>query len=268
MQVNPTMLSEDMWLPKLAESRNRVLDAAESGRLDLSAVNKLANAESLLAIALEPVPADPLTHVRDAHTRARTYLAHFASGNIPERVQTGLGYTMTPRKALRRVLDHALDHLDQIEQWLTWQRIGTVPVASDGWVGSAVTLNDDTAPLSAQELEAWVWRIDVAVHLLIRRAAQLSRDELDWQPPDGAWTLRHVMHHVASGAVLYCRWFENVLPDAPVERYRQANRRLVAALERVITTPSQSGSTLFDDDLGFFIPDVAVAKVLELEHRT
>ncbi len=268
MQVNPTMLSEDTWLPNLAESRNRVLDAAQTGRLDLNALDKVAHAESLLAIALEPVPADPVAHVREAHTQARAYLARFASANIAEHVRTGNGYTMTPRKALRRVLDHALDHLDQVEQWLTWQRNGTVPVASDGWVGSSVTLDDDTAPLSAQELDAWLWRIDVAAHLLTRRAAQLTRDELDWQPPDGAWTLRHVLHHVASGAVLYCLWFDNALPDAPMERYREANRRLLAALKRVLATPARAGTTFFDDDLGFFTPDLVVARILELEHRT
>src|SRR5205807_2398376 len=37
-------------------------------------------------------------------------------------------YTYTPRKVLRRVLDHALDHLNQIGQWLTWRRDGVVPI--------------------------------------------------------------------------------------------------------------------------------------------
>ena len=44
------------------------------------------------------------------------------------------GYTYSPRKALRRVLDHALDHLNQIDQWLTWRRDGLVPTPTDGWV--------------------------------------------------------------------------------------------------------------------------------------
>ena len=48
-------------------------------------------------------------------------------------------YTYTPRKVLRRVLDHSLDHLNQIEQWLRWRRDGLVPTPTDGWVPSTVT---------------------------------------------------------------------------------------------------------------------------------
>ena len=40
----------------------------------------------------------------------------------PLTAPAGVGrYTYTPRKTLRRVLDHALDHLNQIDQWLAWQ---------------------------------------------------------------------------------------------------------------------------------------------------
>ncbi len=40
----------------------------------------------------------------------------------PLTAPAGVGrYTYTPRKILRRVLDHALDHLNQIDQWLAWQ---------------------------------------------------------------------------------------------------------------------------------------------------
>src|SRR2546426_11791439 len=64
------------------------------------------------------------------------------------------------RKALRRVLDHALDHLNQIDQWLVWQRDGVVPTPTDGWVGSSVTLPGDLLPLSSSDLDAWLWRVD------------------------------------------------------------------------------------------------------------
>ena len=35
------------------------------------------------------------------------------------------------------------------------------------------------------DLAAWLWRIDQAMRLLVQRAAALSQDDLDWQPPDG-----------------------------------------------------------------------------------
>ena len=56
-------------------------------------------------------------------------------------------YTFTPRKVLRRVFDHALDHLNQIDQWLVWQEDGVASVPTDGWVGSSVTLDEDILPL-------------------------------------------------------------------------------------------------------------------------
>jgi len=62
------------------------------------------------------------------------------AGPAPLTAPPGAGrYTYTPRKVLRRVLDHSLDHLDQIDQWLIWRRDGLVPTPTDGWVPSTVT---------------------------------------------------------------------------------------------------------------------------------
>ena len=96
-------------------------------------------------------------------------------------------YTYTPRKPLRRVLDHTLDHLNQIEQWQRWRQDGVVPTPTDGWVGSTVTLPEDRLPLTPSDLEAWLWRIDLAMGLMVQRTARLAEEELDWQPPDGGW---------------------------------------------------------------------------------
>src|SRR3989442_10307922 len=63
-------------------------------------------------------------------------------------------YTYTPRKPLRRVLDHALDHLNQIDQWQRWRREGVVPIPTDGWAPSTVTLPEDRLPLTAAGLDA------------------------------------------------------------------------------------------------------------------
>ena len=108
----------------------------------------------------------------------------------PLTAPAGIGrYTYTPRKALRRVLDHALDHLNQIDQWLAWQRHGVVPTPTDGWVPSTVTLPDDRLPLAPADLDAWLWRIDQAARLVVRRAAELSEVELDCSTRWG-WPLR------------------------------------------------------------------------------
>ena len=75
------------------------------------------------------------------------------AGPAPLTAPPGAGrYTYTPRKVLRRVLDHSLDHLNQIEQWLRWRRDGLVPTPTDGWVPSTVTLRSSPAasPITAR----------------------------------------------------------------------------------------------------------------------
>src|SRR5439155_2247304 len=131
---------------------------------------------------------------------------------------------------LRRVLDHALDHLNQIDQWLAWQHHAVVPTPTHGWSPSTVTLSEDRLPLGADDLKAWLWRIDQAARLLAQRTAMLSESELDWQPPDGGWPLRRVMHHVARSELLYARGVDGGLPPEPRARYDEATRVLVERL--------------------------------------
>ena len=143
-------------------------------------------------------------------------------------------YTYTPRKPLRRVLDHALDHLNQIDQWQQWRRDGLVPTPTDGWVPSTVTLPEDRLPLTAADLDAWLWRIDQAMRLLVQRAAPLGEEELDWLPPDGGWPLRRVLHHVARSEVLYAASFGRLRRRAahrlPYARRREVSNALLASM--------------------------------------
>jgi len=100
-------------------------------------------------------------------------------------------------------------------------------VPTDGWVPSTVTLPDDRLPLAKADLDAWLWRIDQAVRLLQQRAAKLTEEELDWQPPDGGWPLRRVLHHVARSERLYAAALDEALPGKdPQDRYEEAGRRL------------------------------------------
>ena len=205
---------------------------------------------AVAAWTLAPAPRDPARHVEAAHSQARRHLArltiHDPGREVPAvmtdelfsrltdarpaplTAPAGVGrYTYTPRKALRRVLDHALDHLNQIDQWLDWQHRGIVPAPTDGWVPSTVTLPDDALPLAQADLDAWLWRIDQAARIVARRAARLTEAELDWLPPDGGWPLRRVFHHLARSERLYAAALDEALPgeDAPA-RYEAACRRL------------------------------------------
>jgi hypothetical protein len=231
----------------LDASRRRLLSA------DGVALAHAAAARVVAAWALDPAPRDPARHLETAHARAREHLTrlgeHDPAREIPAAMTGELftrltdarpaplmrpagveRYSYTPRKTLRRVLDHALDHLNQIDQWLAWQRTGVVPTPTDGWVSSTVTLPDDRLPLPPEALAAWLWRIDQAARLVAQRAAALTEEELDWLPPDGGWPLRRVLHHLARSERLYAAALDEALPDrGPAERYEEACRRLEAA---------------------------------------
>jgi hypothetical protein len=212
---------------------------------------------------LEPAPRDPVRHVAAAHVRARAHLARLTMHDPAREVQSvmtkelfvrltdaqpasltkpaGVGfYTYTPRKVLRRVLDHALDHLNQIDQWLLWRSKGIVPTPTDGWVSSTVTLPDDRLPLTQRDLDAWLWRIDQGARLLAQRAAELTEEDLDWLPPDGGWPLRRMLHHVARSELLYAASLDEALEvDDPLRRYGEAcahlYQRIREASDRSVT---------------------------------
>lgn len=231
----------------LDTSRDRVLKAAGDDGVLLAHATA---ARMVAAWALDPAPRDPAQHLEAAHVRTRPHLERLAAHDPAREIYSpmtnemyarltdarpapltrpaGVGrYTYTPRKVLRRVLDHALDHLNQIDQWLAWQRYGVVPTPTDGWAPSTVTLPDDMLPLEPAALEPWLWRVDQTVRLVAQRAAGLSQAELDWQPPDGGWPLRRVLHHLASCERLYGSSLEEALRhEDPVGRYEEACRRL------------------------------------------
>jgi hypothetical protein len=236
----------------LEASRGRVLaTVADAGTI----LTQAAGARVVAAWTLAPAPRDPVRHLEAAHARARSHLArltvHDATREIPSVMTNELytrltdarpaplsasggvhRYTYTPRKALRRVLDHTLDHLSQIDQWLAWRNDGKVPTPTDGWVPSTVTLPGDLLPLSQPDLEAWLWRIDQSARLLVQRAAGLAEAELDWEPPDEGWPLRRVFHHVARSELLYAAALDEALPEGDARsRYEEACRRLDEAVD-------------------------------------
>ena len=270
------MISTDQWAEALDSSRDRVLAAGRTGRYAAAALAQATAARMVAAWTLAPAPVDPVAHVEAGHADARRHLVRLLEHGPAAEVRSpmtnqifsrltrsGAGharidytsvetYTYTPRKPLRRVLDHALDHLNQIDQWQLWRREGVVPTPTDGWAPSTVTLPEDRLPLTVADLDAWLWRIDQAVHLLARRAAGLTGDELDWQPPDGGWPLRRVLHHVARSEMLYAASLDDALPENPGARYAEADSRFQARLmaaqargmDRSIAYPNLYGTML------------------------
>ncbi|HEX6078579.1 MAG TPA: DinB family protein [Methylomirabilota bacterium] len=273
----------------LARSGEALSGAAAAGRIGATALESAAAVRTIAAWTLAPAPGDPRAHVRAAHAEARPYLtrllAHPAdreagsvmTADVFHRLTRRPGadtapaaadsarYTYTPRKVLRRVLDHALDHLNQIDQWRTWRRDGIVPVPTDGWASSTVTLAEDRLPLDAADLAAWLWRIDQAIGLLAQRADGLGEEELDWRPPDGGWPLRRVVHHVSRCERLYATALDEAPPVDPVIRYERAARLLDQRLCEAQRRAGDPSIVLVNLYGVFYTPASAVQEVLDLE---
>ncbi|MFI5910899.1 hypothetical protein [Dactylosporangium sp. NPDC051541] len=102
------------------------------------------------------------------------------------------GNAWTPHKALRRVADHLVDHLAEIEC-----RLAGIAPLPDHWHGRAVTTHADFARFTETDLDEATSRL---TRLAIAYRATLARtaaEVLDERPDPGTWTLREVVHHVA-----------------------------------------------------------------------
>lgn len=132
---------------------------------------------------------DPATLIPDAVEEvlrlASTWLAW--DGNP----RFGDGNAWTPLKALRRVTDHLLDHLAEIEAVLAGH--ATVP---DTWLGRSVTLESDWARFTETDLNEACNRLRRYAELYRIRLGSLSAEDLDQARPQ-AWTVRQIAHHVA-----------------------------------------------------------------------
>src|SRR5436190_20045253 len=290
MMAVPMSITET-WTEALGASRERVLSAARTGRHREVLLAHATAGRIVAGWTLDPAPRDPATHVEATHARTRRHLERLLEKLAGSEVRSPMtsqlytrltqpadpsrrtridytsveSYTYTPRKPLRRVLDHALDHLNQIDQWQLWRRDGVVPTPTDGWVPSTVTLPEDRLPLTAKDLDGWLWRVDQAMRLLAQRAAALAQDELDWQPPDGGWPLRRVLHHVARWQVLYAASFDEALPEDQAARYAEASARFT---ERLFASHAMASdpSIVFPDPYGTVLtPGEVVAELLALE---
>jgi hypothetical protein len=107
------------------------------------------------------------------------------------------GNAWTPHKALRRVGDHLLDHLAEIECRLAGQ-----PTLPDQWHGRMVTLDADFARFTEIDLDEATSRLTRLAACYQARLSGLDAAQLDARPADEVWTLREVVHHV-SGVTYY-----------------------------------------------------------------
>ena len=100
----------------------------------------------------------------------------------------------TPHKAIRRVADHLVDHLAELEARLVGER-----TILDHWHASASTTPGDLAPFTDQDLDEARSRLTRLGRIWAARLKTLSPDQLDHSPGEG-WTFRQLAFHLAESA--------------------------------------------------------------------
>ena len=104
----------------------------------------------------------------------------------------GAENTWMPHKAVRRIADHLVDHLHEVEALLA--RAQALP---DQWHGRAVTLGTDLAPFTGLDLDEAQSRLTRLGRCYLLRYAAVGPQA--WDASRGsAWTLREIAEHVAN----------------------------------------------------------------------
>lgn len=104
----------------------------------------------------------------------------------------GIPGTWTPAKALRRIADHLLDHLHEVEALLA----GAEPIP-DTWRGRMVTLDADWGRFTEADFGEACSRLRRLGRLYLLRYAAAGAQAWDAARGD-AWTLREIAEHVAN----------------------------------------------------------------------
>jgi hypothetical protein len=106
------------------------------------------------------------------------------------------GNAWTPHKALRRITDHLVDHLYQVEARVA----GEAPIR-DEWRGRSITLDSDWARFTEQDLDEGAARVRRLAQVLAWRVRAL---EAQWDAPAGKeWTIRVIAEHLAEATAAY-----------------------------------------------------------------
>jgi hypothetical protein len=127
--------------------------------------------------------------VEDCLGFARTW--HAWDGRPVAGTVDGHPNTWTPHKALRRIADHLLDHLHQVEALLA----GAEPLP-DEWHGRRVTLDADWARFTEPDYDEACSRLRRLARWYVLRYEAAGAAAWD-EPRAGAWTLREIAEHVA-----------------------------------------------------------------------
>jgi DNA-binding transcriptional MerR regulator len=102
----------------------------------------------------------------------------------------------TPHKAVRRIADHLVDHLAEVEALLAG-----VDSQPDGWHASLLTLETDWARFTEADRDEAEQRLVRLARTFSLRLAAAGPEEWD-RPRAGHWTLREIADHL-TGVLWY-----------------------------------------------------------------
>ncbi|MFE7593919.1 hypothetical protein ACFU6K_31390, partial [Kitasatospora sp. NPDC057512] len=107
------------------------------------------------------------------------------------------GRTYAPHKAVRRIADHLVDHLAELEARLVGE-----PTEPDHWHASNVTTPADLALFTTADLDEARSRLTRLAGIWSRRVAALPDERLDDSPGTG-WSFRQIVCHVSGAGYYY-----------------------------------------------------------------
>lgn len=136
--------------------------------------------------ATATAPADAVTGMVDHVLALAETWTHW--DGTPAHVD---GRVYTPHKAIRRVADHLVDHLAELEARLAGEQ--TQP---DHWHASLVTTDADRAPFTAEDLDEARSRLTRLARIWANRLDALTDEQLDHSPGEG-WSFRELAVHLA-----------------------------------------------------------------------
>jgi DNA-binding transcriptional MerR regulator len=110
----------------------------------------------------------------------------------------------TPHKAVRRIADHLVDHLAEVEALLAG-----VPTEPDAWHASLVTLDSDWARFTELDLDEARQRLRRLGRTFALRLAAAGPSEWDARR-DPNWSLREVAEHLSE-----VRWYADQVGRLP-----------------------------------------------------
>jgi hypothetical protein len=132
---------------------------------------------------------DPAQAIEDAVAHALRLAETWPAWDGQPRSAADRSYT--PHKAIRRIADHLLDHLAELEARLA----GQSPMP-DHWHASAITTPADLAPFTPEDVDEARSRLTRLAQIWSLRLRALDDERLDRVEGD-AWTLRQVAFHLA-----------------------------------------------------------------------